>query len=140
MRRRRAPDRCPLFVGARDAKRGGHTEEIVMTRSLSRPSLLALALVTLPALGACEVATSNAQTRPAPTEPGVTVTTAAVATRALPRTLTLTGTLTASRESAVAADITGKVAETYVERGSRVRAGAPLVRLDRRQAALMEAE
>jgi membrane fusion protein (multidrug efflux system) len=109
-----------------------------MTRSFPHASLLAL--VSLSTLAACEVATSNAQTKPAPTEPAVSVTTSAVGTRALPRTLTLTGTLTASRESAVAADVTGKVAETYVERGSRVRAGTPLVRLDRRQAALVEAE
>src|SRR5207247_7305129 len=60
------------------------------------------------------------------------------ATRAVPRTITLTGTLTANRESGVAADVVGKISAVYVERGSRVRAGAPLVRLDRRQAALIE--
>src|SRR6185295_19405618 len=94
----------------------------------------------LPPLAARDVATSNAQTNAQKVDPAVTVTTTAVGTRALPRTLTLTGTLTASRESAVAADVTGKVAEIFVERGSRVRAGAALVRLDRRSAALMEAE
>jgi membrane fusion protein (multidrug efflux system) len=111
-----------------------------MTRSISRLPLLAFALATSSLLAACEVPASNAQGKSPPIDPAVTVKTSAVGTRALPRTLTLTGTLTASRESAVAADVTGKVAETYVERGSRVRAGAPLVRLDRRQAALMEAE
>jgi membrane fusion protein (multidrug efflux system) len=70
----------------------------------------------------------------------VAVDTAQVATRSLPRTVTLTGTLTAHRESGVAADVMGKVAATFVERGSRVAQGAPLARLDRRQAALMAAE
>jgi RND family efflux transporter MFP subunit len=73
-------------------------------------------------------------------ETTVSVATTTVSSRPLPRSLTLTGTLTASRESAVAADVTGKVAETFVERGSRVRAGQPLVRLDRRQADLMEVD
>ena len=40
----------------------------------------------------------------------------------------------------MAADVIGKVSEIYVERGSRVRAGAPLIRLDRRQAELVDAE
>jgi membrane fusion protein, multidrug efflux system len=98
-----------------------------------------LALSSLSLLAGCDVRTSNAQSAPAP-EPVVSVATTQATIRTLPRTLSLTGTLTANRESAVAADVSGKVVETYVERGSRVRAGAPLVRLDRRQAALMAEE
>jgi membrane fusion protein (multidrug efflux system) len=105
-----------------------------MTRSLPF-----IALLALPAAG-CSVRSSSAQERAADADPIVRVTTAPVTTRSVPRTLTLTGTLTANRESGVAADVMGKVSAVYVERGSRVRAGAPLVRLDRRQAALMEQE
>ena len=110
-----------------------------MTRPLALVSLTALSL--LPLLAGCGVRSSSAQSpRKTAAEPVVAVKTVAVVTQALPRTLTLTGTLTANRESGVAADVIGKVAEMYVERGSRVRAGAPLIRLDRRQADLIEAE
>jgi membrane fusion protein, multidrug efflux system len=105
-----------------------------------RSSLFAALAVATLSLSGCAVKPSNAEGRPQQAEPAVAVKTTKVTTRTLPRTLTLTGTLAASRESAVAADVTGKVAEIFVERGSRVRAGAPLARLDRRQAALMEQE
>ncbi|MDX2022298.1 MAG: efflux RND transporter periplasmic adaptor subunit [Deltaproteobacteria bacterium] len=62
----------------------------------------------------------------------------AATTRTWPRTLTLTGTLNANRDSDVAADAAGKVIATYVERGSVVKQGAPLVALDRRSAALAQ--
>jgi membrane fusion protein (multidrug efflux system) len=106
-----------------------------MTRSLPFFALPALA-----ALAGCEIRSSSAQERAADSDPRVTVTTAPVTTRGVPRTITLTGTLTANRESGVAADVMGKVSAVFVERGSRVKAGAALVRLDRRQAALMEEE
>src|SRR5450432_1945208 len=48
----------------------------------------------------------------------------------LPRTLTLSGSLIGSEEAKVAAGAAGKVVSTYVERGSVVRKGALLVRLD----------
>ena len=103
---------------------------------MTRPFLL----LALTFVAGCGVRASNAQAPAPKPAPPVAVKTTTVATAALPRTMTLTGTLTANRESGVAADVTGKVAEVYVERGSRVRAGAPLVRLDRRQADLLEAE
>lgn len=110
---------------------------------MTRSSPLALgSLAVISALLAGCVPTSSAQS-PSPaakSPPPVVVQTATVTTRSLPRNMTLTGTLIANRESGVAADVMGKVAEVYVERGSRVRAGAPLVRLDRRQAELVEAE
>ena len=111
---------------------------------MTRPfQIVALASLTLlPLAAGCGVRESSAQspTKVPAAEPAVSVKTAPVGVQALPRTLTLTGTLTANRESGVAADVVGKVAEIYVERGSRVRAGAPLVRLDRRQAELADAE
>src|SRR5262245_31246265 len=41
----------------------------------------------------------------------------------VPKTLTLTGTLTANREAEVAADGAGRVLQTFVERGDVVEAG-----------------
>ena len=50
----------------------------------------------------------------------------------VPRVLTLSGTLIGSEESDVAAGAAGKILATYVERGSVVKKGAVLVRLDAR--------
>lgn len=59
---------------------------------------------------------------------------AVVASRQVPTFISLTGTLTAPHDSNVAADTMGKVARTLVERGTEVKAGAPLVSLDARTA------
>ena len=111
-----------------------------MTRTLQ--ILAVSSLILLPLAAGCGVRESSAQspTKVPATEPSVSVKTAPVGVKALPRTITLTGTLTANRESGVAADVVGKVSEIYVERGSRVRAGQPLARLDRRQAELADVE
>jgi membrane fusion protein (multidrug efflux system) len=50
----------------------------------------------------------------------------------VPRVLTLSGTLVGAEQAQVAAGATGKVLATYVERGSVVRKGAPLAKLDSR--------
>src|SRR5450432_413991 len=50
----------------------------------------------------------------------------------LPRTLTLSGSLIGSVEAKVAAGAAGKVVSTFIERGSVVRKGALLVKLDAR--------
>jgi membrane fusion protein, multidrug efflux system len=50
----------------------------------------------------------------------------------LPRTLTLSGSLIGSEEAKVAAGAVGKVISTSVERGSVVRKGAVLAKLDAR--------
>ncbi len=50
----------------------------------------------------------------------------------VPRVLALSGTLIGSEESDVAAGAAGKILETYVERGSVVKKGALLVKLDAR--------
>jgi membrane fusion protein (multidrug efflux system) len=70
----------------------------------------------------------------------VRVETVVVGMRAVPRSITLTGTLLARREAAVAADANGKIIAVNVERGDDVKKGSPLVRLDRRSATLIEAE
>jgi membrane fusion protein (multidrug efflux system) len=50
----------------------------------------------------------------------------------VPRTLTLSGSLIGSEEAKVAAGAAGKVVQTFVERGSVVRKGAVLAKLDAR--------
>ena len=60
--------------------------------------------------------------------------------RAVPRTMRLTGSLAANAHSDVAANATGRVARVFVERGSAVTEGTPLVQLDTRQITLVAAE
>jgi membrane fusion protein (multidrug efflux system) len=60
--------------------------------------------------------------------------------RAVPRTISLTGTLLAAREAEVAAEASGKVVSLAVDRGDRVESGASLARLDARALVLVRAE
>ncbi|HEX8794663.1 MAG TPA: efflux RND transporter periplasmic adaptor subunit [Polyangiaceae bacterium] len=64
------------------------------------------------------------------------VTTTAVVEKPMPTLLTLTGTLRADSESDVAADVSGKIVATYVERGQAVKRGQVLAIVDSRVAAL----
>jgi membrane fusion protein, multidrug efflux system len=66
----------------------------------------------------------------------VHVTTVAVIERPMPEFLTLTGTLRANAESDVAADVSGKVVATSVERGQAVKKGQTIALVDARSAAL----
>jgi membrane fusion protein (multidrug efflux system) len=54
----------------------------------------------------------------------------------MPRYLTLTGSLRASAQSEIAADATGRVVQTLVERGQAVRRGQIIAMLDSRTASL----
>lgn len=78
---------------------------------------------------------------PAPAAPLV-VQTAAVEQKLVNRTLRVTGTLAAAEEAEVAAETTGRVVSTPVERGSRVSEGTALVGLAplEAQAQALEAE
>jgi len=69
-------------------------------------------------------------------EAPVHVQTASVGEQPMPRYLALTGTLRASAQTEMAADATGRVVLTLVERGQPVRRGQVLVVLDSRSAAL----
>ena len=76
--------------------------------------------------------------------PPVAVSLVAVREVETPRVVTLSGTLTGAEEAAVAAGAAGKVIATSIERGSIVKKGAVMVRLDARalsaQAAQAEAD
>ena len=101
-----------------------------ITSRLSRWALAAL--LALPA-GAC--ARSAAETKsaaPAPEAPPVAVKLAPVREMKIPRVLTLSGNLIGAEQAQVAAGAAGKVLATYVERGSVVKRGAPLAKLDSR--------
>ncbi len=69
-------------------------------------------------------------------EPPIHVTTVTIAERPVPEMLTLTGSLLADKESDIAADATGKVLTTKVERGQSVKQGELLATLDASAAAL----
>ncbi len=100
-----------------------------------------IAAVALPCLllaaSACRRADDAAAAQP-PREASaaVHVKTAPVGERPMPEFLTLTGTLRASSESDVAADVSGKVVATYIERGQPVKQGQTIAIVDARGASL----
>lgn len=105
---------------------------------LHRPLSIAFAGMMLMACNKQAKAPPDAQ--PAQPAAPITVKTAVAEEKLMPRFLRLTGEMTAAQDAAVAADTTGKVTETPVERGSIVKAGDVLVQLDNRSAALNLAE
>ena len=70
----------------------------------------------------------------------ISVNTVQVEARPMPKVLPLTGSLIANQSAGVAANASGRVLKTFVERGSLVKAGAPLIQLDSRSASLGQAE
>jgi membrane fusion protein (multidrug efflux system) len=111
--------------------------------AFSRSSVWALGLSGLVAvLGAgcgSHEAAAPAKVAPAPM-PTVQASTVVVGEAAVPRFLTLTGSLSAFEDSDVAAGAAGKVLSVHVERGSLVKKGDVLVRLDSRAASASAAE
>jgi membrane fusion protein (multidrug efflux system) len=93
-------------------------------------------------LSAATVACATAEAAPKPkTEPApVAVTTTRADVREMPKSLLITGSLSANERALVASDGAGKVVKTFVERGDRVKKGAVLARLDVSDAALAAAE
>ena len=90
---------------------------------------------------ACNSEIPAAAATPATPEPAV-VTTAAVDSRPIERHLRVTGSLLADEQAEVSAELAGRVTATPVERGTRVPAGALLVRISASEtsAQLQEAE
>jgi membrane fusion protein (multidrug efflux system) len=102
------------------------------------PILLPLATL-LPALGCTSQKAQSAEVRAAKAKP-IAVATVAVVERELPNTLLLAGTLKANQESDLAANATGRVMRTMIERGSYVARGQALAQLDVRMAQLSASE
>jgi len=98
------------------------------------------ALIALAAAG-CKKPPPEATTK-AGADADAPVAVALVAARDVttPRFVTLSGTLAGSEEAQVAAGAAGKVIATFVERGSVVRKGAVMVRLDSRAATAQAAQ
>lgn len=93
-------------------------------------ALFAITLASLFALG-CSNPLGGAEPA-APVAPTVNASTADVVLGAVPRYALTTGTLVAPDEADVASEIGGKVARTFVEVGTIVKKGDPLVALDDR--------
>jgi len=98
------------------------------------PLLLAVSFCS----SACKQTSEAAQ--PPPEAPAVVVQSEPVTLGDVPRTLRLTGTLRGDRETDLAANATGRVLSTAVERGERVLPKQVIATLDVRAAALSETE
>ena len=83
----------------------------------------------------------SAATEKAPTLalPPVAVETSLVEIRKMPRFLTLTGSITADRQSEVAANVAGRIASAPIERGQKVKEGQTLAIVDSKAAGLSAA-
>lgn len=106
-----------------------------------KPSSLCILAVAF-TLTACQ---KTPQSAPQPEKPKsapivVKGSTLKASERSFPRFLRVTGQLAARNDAVVAADSTGRVVATEVERGSVVKAGDVLARLDERQPKLSLAE
>jgi membrane fusion protein, multidrug efflux system len=113
----------------RDRQRPEETVSIRLLRAPAAALVLALG-VTLAGCKAKQIATSE------PPPPPVHVETVDAVEQPVPRVLALTGTLRGSKQTDLAANAAGRVQETLVERGSPVKAGDLVARLDVRSAAL----
>jgi RND family efflux transporter MFP subunit len=100
------------------------------------------ALSALASVAAGCSSNTSASAAPVATPEPATVTTAVVDSRPLERHLRVTGSLIADEQAEVSAEVSGRVTATPVERGSRVAAGALLVRISGSETAaqLQEAE
>jgi membrane fusion protein (multidrug efflux system) len=109
---------------------------------LQRQAVTVIGLgATLLALQACKAGPAPADDHARPADsPEVQVATVPAVSRPMPRYVTLTGTLVADRESNVAADVSGKVLDAPVDRGSLVKAGGVLAVLDKRSATISSRE
>jgi len=103
-------------------------------KSLRFPLLsLTFMVAALPLAAGCHRSEAEAARDPKPeAAPPIPVKQTEAQALKVPRTLVLSGSLIGSQEAKVAAGAAGKVVATYVERGSVVRKGAVLAKLDSR--------
>src|SRR4051812_7590383 len=106
----------------------------------ARLLLLTAAAAAAISSAACSGERTSAAALPAPPPIGIQI--AQVESRPIDRFLRVTGSLMADEQADVAAETGGRVIGTPVERGSRVAAGAPLIRISGTEAdaSLREAE
>ncbi len=95
-------------------------------RDLFAFTAIALSVLALPG---CRVRSAAPELRPAAEVAAVRVATATAQAREIPLTLAATGTLVPNLQSEVTPLVSGRVDAVFVERGSRVHAGDPLLRL-----------
>ena len=100
------------------------------TRKITAPAML----FALAAVG-CKHATPTEAKAPPDADAPVAVLLVPAKEVTTPRLVTLSGTLVGSEEAQVAAGAAGKVIATYVERGSVVKKGALLAKLDSKRLA-----
>ncbi|HEX3854102.1 MAG TPA: efflux RND transporter periplasmic adaptor subunit [Polyangiaceae bacterium] len=103
--------------------------------TLSRALLAGFGGVLLAA--ACNHAPREA---PKPPDPAIHVETAVAEERQVPELVTITGTLDADQRTDLAANASGRVKKTFVERGQHVKAGDIIAELDARTAVLSATE
>jgi membrane fusion protein (multidrug efflux system) len=103
----------------------------------ARSLALIWVLAAAAAVGCQRKPTPEAKAKPLPT---VEVESAVIDEHPVPKTLVVTGTLEADQRTELAANASGRVTRTFVERGDHVKAGALLAQLDVRGAALSHAE
>jgi membrane fusion protein (multidrug efflux system) len=89
-------------------------------------------LVATLGVGGCQRA-ANPEAK-AKLEPALHVESVLIDERPVPKTVTVTGTLEADKRTELAANASGRVLRTFVERGDHVKAGALLAQLDSRGA------
>lgn len=107
---------------------------------VGRPAFAGILLALSTAAAGC--GSSNATVTAAAKPEPLWIQTAVVESRAIDRFLRVTGSLVANEQADVSAEVAGRVIDTPVERGTRVAAGALLVRVSAAEAAaqLSEAE
>lgn len=105
--------------------------------NVPRSSLPCLVLIGLLTATGCKKAEPPAAKPPAPPVHVDALTVAAVDA---PETLRLTGSLRGARETELAANVAGRVLETFIERGASIQKGALLARVDVSAASLALAE
>jgi membrane fusion protein, multidrug efflux system len=106
----------------------------------ARGTAIALASLALALGGAGCSHESRAGVEAKPATPPLHVETVVVAEQQVPQVLRLTGVLSSNERTDLAANATGRVIKTFVERGDHVVKGAILAQLDARSAALSRAE
>ncbi len=106
---------------------------------MNRPTLLLAALLSFSACKQAPAATAPTKAPSVEATPPVAVETAEVRHEKVPRYLTLTGSVAAEQSSDVAANVSGQVTRTYVERGQPVKKGQVLAMVDSKAATFQAA-